>query len=415
MPDVGGLPARATLVEKIRSRNPNVLLLDAGDLNTGQAVSNFFNAKPDILGYNFMAYDAMALGNHEFDHPIRILREQMKLAKFPFLSANVKDQNGELLAVPYIIKPFKGFKAAVFGLTTTEAKVTGNPDHIKNLIFEDEVAVAKKLVPYLREHADVIIALTHLGIYDDRNRGSRRLAAQVGGIDLIVDGNTDTKLEAPLIISNPDSTDQTLIVQGWHWGLVLGKIDLWIRDKEVVDFQMEMIPINLKRVVKKPNGEKVFHFMGKPIQDHPELAALLQPYADKVDLFLDEKIGYARGAFENDDGRSRETALGDLVADAMRWYLRRFNPDFALTNSGAIRSGIPEGPLTREAIYDILPFDTSVVFLTLTGRQVQALFDFIGTVQPGRRGFPASLGRDPFHHRLREKNLQKYPDQRPPH
>jgi len=387
-PEVGGLPARATLVKEIRNRNENVLLLDAGDLNTGQSVSNFFKAEPDILGYNFMGYDAMVLGNHELDHPVDVLKEQMNLAKFPFLSANVKTRHGDPLAIPYIIKQFSGFKVAIFGLTTTETKVTGNPDHIKELIFEDEIEVAKQLVPYLRKRADLIIALTHLGIYEGLNRGSKRLASQVTGIDLIVDGNTDTKLEAPLVIQGTDFTHQTLIVQAWHWGLVLGRIDLWIQDKRIVDFDMELIPINLKRVEKASNGQKTFSYIGKPIKEDPQLLALLQPYADKVDRLLDETIGHSKGVFENDPVRYRETALGDLVADAMRWYLRRFNPDFALTNSGAIRAGIPEGAVTRESIYNSLPFDSSVVFLKLTGAQVETLFDFIGTIKPGEGAFP---------------------------
>ena len=347
-PNVGGLPARATLVKEIRNENRNVLLLDAGDLNTGEAESNFFKAKPDILGYNFMGYDAMALGNHEFDNPMHILRQQMDMARFPFLSANVKTRNGNNLAVPFIIKQFRGFKVAVFGLTTTEAQITGNPDHIKDLIFEDEVETAKNLVPMLKKRADVIIALTHLGIYEGNNRGSKRLASQVKGIDLIVDGNTDTKLDAPIIIKDSDSDHQTLIVQAWHWGLVLGKIDLWIENKRVVNFDMELIPINLKRVVKNPDGKKTYRLIGKEIKEDPALLALLEPYAHKVERFLCEKVGYARGPFEDERGRYRETALGDLVADAMRWYLRRFNPDFALTNSGAIRAGLPEGPLTQK-------------------------------------------------------------------
>ncbi len=388
VPDVGGLPARATLVKEIRNANKNVLLLDAGDLNTGEAESNFFKAKPDILGYNFMGYDAMVLGNHEFDNPIPVLREQMDLARFPFLSANIKTQEGDDLAIPFIIKQFDGFKVAIFGLTTTDTQFIGNPDYIKDLIFEDEVDVAKNLAPILKKQADVIIALTHLGIYEGNNRGSKRLASQVSGIDLIVDGNTDTKLDAPIIIQQPDSGHQTLIVQAWHWGLVLGKIDLWIEDKQVVDFNMELIPINLKRVVRNADGKKTFHLIGNEIKEDPALLALLQPYRDKVGRFLSETIGYAKGAFEYDDGRFRETALGDLVADAMQWHMRRFNPDFALTNSGAIRAGLSEGPLTQKAIYDILPFNTSVVFLTLTGTQVRTLFDYLGTIQPGEGAFP---------------------------
>lgn len=388
VPDVGGLPARATVVKEIRKSEQNVLLLDAGDINTGQSVSNFFKAKPDILGYNYLGYDAMALGNHEFDHPIHVLREQMDLAQFPFLSANIRTLDGKLLAIPYLIKGFPGFKAAVFGITGTETRMSADPDHVRDLIFDDEVMVAKKLVPYLKERADVIIALTHLGIYDDENRGSRRLAIQVPGIDLIVDGHTHSRLEAPVIIDRPGSGPPTLIVHAWQWGLVLGRIDLSIQDKEVIDYRMEMIPINLKRIKKGPDGSKTFEYVGKPIAEDPELLSLLQPYADKVHRFLSETIGYAQGPFDNEGGRYRETALGDLVADAMRWYLRRFEPDFALTNSGAIREGISEGPISRETIYDTLPFDSSLVFMNLKGAQVEALFDFIGTIAPGDGAFP---------------------------
>ncbi|EFK09775.1 putative bifunctional UDP-sugar hydrolase/5'-nucleotidase periplasmic, partial [delta proteobacterium NaphS2] len=388
IPDMGGLPARATLVKKIRKTHENVLLLDAGDINTGHSVSNFFKAKPDILGYNYIGYDAMVLGNHEFDNPMDVLREQMDLADFPFLSANVKDQSGELVTVPYIIKRFSGFNVGIFGITTTGTRTSADPDHVKDLIFEDEVAVAKKLVSRLRKEVDVIIALTHLGIYAQNSRGSKRLAAEVPGIDLIVDGETHTKITAPLIVIDPESNRQTLIVQAWQWGLVLGKIDLSIQDKRIVDYNMEIIPINLKRSIKTPDGRKKIEFVGEPIMEDPALLALLQPYADKVHRFLSGKIGYAQGPFLNDDGRYRETALGDLVTDAMRWHLRRFKPDFALTNSGAIRAGISEGPVTRETIYNILPFESSLVFVNLTGSQVQALFDFIGTTQPGEGAFP---------------------------
>ncbi|MCG6919264.1 MAG: metallophosphoesterase, partial [Deltaproteobacteria bacterium] len=143
-PDVGGLPARATVVERIREDHKNVLVLDAGDLNTGRAESNLFKARPDIEGYNYIGYDAMALGNHEFDNPIRVLREQMELATFPFISANVRSKGGDYLAKPFIIKEFAGLKVAIFGLTTKETEIIGNPEYVKDLVFEDEVAVAKE-------------------------------------------------------------------------------------------------------------------------------------------------------------------------------------------------------------------------------------------------------------------------------
>ena len=119
-PGQGGLPARATLVNDIRDEYSNVLVLDAGDINTGRPESMFFDAEPDIIGYSYIGYDAAALGNHEFDKPHDVLKKQMGWAEFPFLSANVKYKTGGYVAEPYIIKDFGGLKAGIFGLTTTE-------------------------------------------------------------------------------------------------------------------------------------------------------------------------------------------------------------------------------------------------------------------------------------------------------
>ena len=388
LPNVGGLPARATLVKEIRSKTQNVLVLDAGDLNTGGAESDFFNAEPDILGYNYIGYDAMVLGNHEFDNPIVVLKEQMAKARFPFLSANVRTKDGYYIGIPYIIKQFIGFKVAVLGLTTKETQTTGNPKNIKEILFEDEIEVAKKLVPALRKQADIVIALTHLGVYRGYDKGSKRLATQVRGIDLIVDGNTDTKLDAPIIINTPDSDHKTLIVEAWHWGLVLGRIDLWIQDRKVIDFKMELIPINLKRIVKKSEGASDYHFIGKEIKEDKELLKLLQPYVDKVEAFLSEKIGYAEKTFWSKGVRKRETALGDLVADSLLWYMRKFNPDFAFQNGGAIRADLPEGLIRKKTIFDTLPFDSTAVVLSLKGNDIQTLFDYVATLQPGNGAFP---------------------------
>lgn len=388
IPDVGGLPARATLVKEIRDQNPNVLVLDSGDLNTGGAESDFFKAEPDIVGYNYIGYDAMALGNHEFDNPLDVLKGQMAKASFPFLSANVKTREGTHVGTPYMIKQFKGLRVAVLGLTTKETEITGNPKHVKDIVFQDEVEAARELVPMLRKEADIVIALTHLGIYDDNSRGSRRLAAQVNGIDLIVDGNTHTKLTAPIVVRNPASDRHTLIVQGWQFGLVLGRIDLWIRDRQVIDFKMELIPINLKKAVKKSDGGWTYQYIGKEIKEDAELLKRLQPYLDKVETFLSEEIGYAEGTFWNRYQRKRETALGDLVANATLWYMRKFNPDFALVNAGAIRADLPEGPINKKSIFDILPFDSTAFVLSLKGKEVASLFDYIATIKAGEGGFP---------------------------
>lgn len=387
-PNVGGLPARATLVRQIRDRNRNVLVLDAGDLNTGRVESNFFKAKPDIEGFNYIGYDAMAVGNHEFDNPVCVLRDQMELAQFPFISANVKTRDGKYLARPYMIKQFGKLKVAIFGLTTKETETTGNPENIKDLIFEDEVEVAKNLVPMLKKEADIVIALVHMGIYPFCTKGSKRLASEVSGIDLIVDGHTHTKLDSPILIKSTGSDYKTIIVQAWKWGLVLGRVDLWIQNKRVTDFMFEAIPVNLKTVEKEQDGTKAYHFIGKEIREDQGLLRLLQPYIDKVESLLSEVIGHAEGTFFAKGLRTGETALGDMVADSMLWFTKHSGVDFAIQNGGGIRADLPEGRITRGLIHEILPFDNSVVVLTLKGSDVLSLFDYFATICRGRGAFP---------------------------
>jgi 5'-nucleotidase/UDP-sugar diphosphatase len=387
-PDVGGLPARATVVARIREQHRNVLVLDAGDLNTGRLESNLFKARPDLEGYNYIGYDAMAIGNHEFDNPIGVLREQMELATFPFISANVRTKGGEYLAEPYIIKELDGLKVAIFGLTTKETEVIGNPENTRDLVFEDEIEIANNLVPELRRKADLVIALVHLGIYDSSSKGSKRLAYEVSGIDLIVDGHSHTKLDAPIVVTHPLTGHNTPIVQAWKWGLILGKVDLFVQNKRVIDYRFEAIPINLKEVEKRPDGAKVYHFIGEEIPEDPKLLDLLEPYVAKAESVLFKVIGQAEATFFYDGVREEENPLGNLVADSMLWYTKYLGADFALQNGGGIRADLPEGRLTERMIYEALPFDSTVVVLTLDGKSVQSLFEYMATISSGEGGFP---------------------------
>lgn len=380
-PDVGGLPARATLVQQIRGQYQNVLLLDAGDFNTGRPESNFFKAEPEMLGYNYIGYDAISLGNHEFDNSPEALANQMKLAKFPFLSANVKNAFGKEIAKPYIIKKYKGFKVAVFGLTTKTSEIVGNPENIKNLIFEDEVKTAQALVPKLRKKADIVIALAHMGIDATDETGSKRLAKMVPGIDLIVDGHSHTQLNEPLYINNIP------IVQAKQWGLYLGKGIMTVENKKVTGFKWELMPINLKEKGKKADGSSELRFIGAEIKEDQVLFNLLKPYTEKVDQVLSEVIGAAEALFPQGEVRKVETALGNFVADSMLWKTKNLNTDFAIQNGGGIRADLPAGTITKKTIYEILPFDNSVVVVTIKGADLLPLFDFIATT-PGKGAFP---------------------------
>jgi 5'-nucleotidase/UDP-sugar diphosphatase len=357
-------------------------------MNTGMPVSNVFKARPDILGYNYMSYDAMTVGNHEFDIPVSVLMEQMETANFPFLSANIRRRDGEYLAQPFIIKEFPEFKVAVFGLTTKETKFIGHPGHVKNLVFEDEVEVAQNLVPKLREKADVVIALVHLGIFESPQKGSKRLASEVAGIDLIVDGHSHTKLGAPIMVRHRASGHETPIVQAWKYGLVLGKVELKIQNQRVIDLEFEAIPIDGTGVEKKVDdiqGQPVFR---PGIEEDPVLLTLLQPFVDEVDTRLSEIIGHARETLLDDDVRFQETPLGNMIADSMLWFTRDLHVDFAVQNGGGIRADLSEGPIAIKQLHEILPFNDSVVVVTLKGSDVQLLFDHMGAVSPGTGAFP---------------------------
>ncbi len=387
-PDVGGLAARATIVQRIKGQSKNVLVLDAGDINTGKPESNLFMARPDIKGFNYIGYDAMAIGNHEFDNGLDVLKKQMQWADFPFLSANVRTKNGELLTLPYIIKEFEGFKVAIFGVTTRETEFLSHPENIKDLVFQDEVEAAKLLVPELRKQADAVIALAHMGIYKSPELGSKRLASEVSGIDLIVDGHSHTKLDAPIVMTDSESGHKTLIVQAWKWGLVLGRVDLFIQEKRVIDYTFEAIPVNLKEVEKKPDGAMVYHVIGEEIPEDPELVRLMEPYLTIANAVLFEVVGQAEETFFYRNVRKMETGLGNLVADSMLWYTKYMGVEFALQNGGGIRADLPKGPITQRSLHEVLPFGNSVVVLTLDGATVRALFDYMASISRGQGAFP---------------------------
>lgn len=376
-PGQGGLPARATLVKAIRAEAPNVLVLDAGDLNTGRPESNFFKAKPDLMGYNFIRYDAMALGNHEFDVDMAQMQAQIASSDFPWLCANAKLEGDYLPNVkPYIIKAYPGFKVAVLGLVTASTALTGNPAHVRDITFEDEVAVAAKLVPELRAKADIVIALVHMGIYDSDAMGSRRLAAEVPGLALVIDGHTHTHLDEPVMVTSKVTGEAVPVVQAKDWGLYLGKAALTFKSGAVTALDWTAVPVNVKKR-KEVDGEKVYYFVDQEIPEDPELLAMLKPYQDQVETLLSEVIGTATAPFINDKTREEETALGDIVADSQLWYMGQmgFDIDFAFQNGGGIRATLGSGEIQKKTVYEVLPFDNSICVVALKGSDVIALFD----------------------------------------
>lgn len=367
---VAGLAERAAYVKSVRAAHQNVLVLDAGDINTGSAMSNMFDAEPDIMAYNLIGYDAVTLGNHEFDGTTEKLLAQMAMAEFPWLSANIIKPDGKPLATPYIIKDYEGFRVGVLGLTTL--RTLRNPSLDKSFTFEDEIQVAQKYVEILKtkEFADVIILLGHLGDFKEGEEHitSVELAESVDGIDLIIDGHSHTKFEEPLYVKD------TAIVSANEWGKFMGEGILTIINGDVMDFDWKPVAITTEA-----------------FPPDPQMVAMLQPYVDEANESLKDVVMTTTAAFEfgNRLSRYQETAGGNLTCDAIVHYLGTtgVTVDFAFMNGGGVRAPLPEGAVTKEDIMTMLPFENYVYVIGMKGSDLIEFFDLVATVPQGAGSF----------------------------
>ncbi len=395
-PDEGGMPARATLVNKIRKEvgEKNVLVLDAGDVLTGRPESNFFGAEPDFKGMDYIKYDAMCIGNHEFDKGIEHLKKLKELIKFPFLNANIFKKDGKTLFEPYKIFEMNGFKVAVFGLITEETPFVTTPAYVKDLTFKNPIEVAKELVPQLKKKAHFVIALTHMGFYEGFDMpyvGDDILAREVDGIDVIIGGHSHTAFEKPIKINN------TYITSARHWGLYLGRIDITVENGVIKEVSGGNIPINLKKAIKKDEdinpdhpdwvvtiGGSKYQYLTEPIAEDTELLNILNPYLEKVEEELNIIIGKTTAPFTDELNRKDDNPICNLVCDAMK---SESGADIVFQNGGGVRTGLGEGDIKKRDIYAILPFDNSVQRIDLTGAEVMEVLNYAATIPNGKGGF----------------------------
>lgn len=377
--DVGGLAAQSTLVNIVRAEVQGtggfVMLLSGGDINTGIPESDLLDAEPDFVAMNLIGYDAMVLGNHEFDNSPDVLMKQKSWAKFPFLSANIfKKGTDELLVKPYIIKEYDGLKVAVLGLTTEETPILTLPANVKDVVFKDPIEIAKTLVPKLKKEAHLVIALTHLGLYENMDtKGDVALAKAVPGIDVIVGGHTHTEVNEALLVGD------TIIVQAGGYSDNVGRLDLTIdsADNQISKHSFKLIPVNKKKRVKY-NKKKYYMYVDKGYVEDKEILKAMEPFLAKADERLSEPIGQAGVALmgSKTESRSRETNLGNFITDAMR---DKTGADIAFQNGGGIRASISPGAITYRDILTVQPFGNTLVLVDMTGAQIMDALNYAAT------------------------------------
>lgn len=407
-----GLAAQKTLVDSVRkdvaAEGGSVLLLSGGDINTGVPESDLQDAEPDFRGMSLIGYDAMAVGNHEFDNPLSVLRQQEKWAKFPLLSANIYQKStGERLFKPYALFKPQGIKVAVIGLTTDDTAKIGNPEYFTDIEFRKPADEAKLVIQELQstEKPDVIIAVTHMGHYDNGNHGSNapgdvEMARSLpeGALTMIVGGhsqdpvcmageNQKQKDYVPGTPCAPDKQNGTWIVQAHEWGKYVGRADFEFRNGEMKLVHYQLIPINLKKKITYDNGQSERVLYTPEIPENQQMLSLLTPFQNKGQAALKVKVGSVNGHLEGDRSKVRfvQTNLARVLLAAQ---MARTSADFAVMSGGGVRDSIEAGNISYKDVLKVQPFGNTVVYIDMNGKEVEEYLTAVAQKTPDSGAYP---------------------------
>ncbi|MCS6129856.1 bifunctional UDP-sugar hydrolase/5'-nucleotidase [Shewanella baltica] len=415
-----GMAARKTLIDGIRaevSKNGGqTLLLSGGDINTGVPESDLQDAIPDFTGMNKIGYDAMAVGNHEFDNPLSVVDMQRRLAEFPMLAANIyrkkaDGSQGERYFDAYKVFDVNGLKVAVIGLTTEDTAKIGNPEFISDLIFTDPKTEVAKVIKEIKDAkaADIIFATTHMGHYADAQNGSNApgdvamaRALKEGELQVVIGGHsqnpvcmepgTDNKAYAnfkPGDECAPDKQNGTWIMQAHEWGKYVGRADFEYFNGELHLASYKLVPVNMRKL--DDAGKKTADLAGTKIEPDAELKELLSYYQEKGQAKLDEVIATTDALLDGERAnvRNKQTNLGRMLAMAQS---AKVTADFGVMNSGGVRASIQPGNITYRDVLTVQPFGNMVTLNEMTGTEVAAYLGAVGSLQIGSGGYAQITG-----------------------
>lgn len=354
--DLGGAAWLAARAKELGQQRPS-LFLAAGDMIQGDNWANLFKGKSVIELLNHMNLDAMVLGNHEFDFGQEVLRRRIQEARFSILGANVEGLEGVL---PYIVKELGGLRIGIIGILGADTPFTTHPRNVAGLRFLEPSKTLQEKARELSARVDLLVALTHCGYKADRE-----LASRVSEVQVIVGGHSHTKLDRPAEVG------KTLILQAWEHGKTLGILDLWLHGKEIIRWEGRL--------------EQISPSAGEPDQGVQDL---VEHYSGKLRELLGHVIGYSLVDLDGEQGRSKETNFGNLVADVLREVT---GAQVAIINGGSIRKSLLKGPISMGQVYGALPFDNYAVAIPLKGSRLWEALEH-GVKGKGGGGFPQVSG-----------------------
>lgn len=368
---IGGFAKAQTVMAEIRAKNRaegrHTLILLGGDLLTGTPYSMVFKGTLGVKLMNKMKFDAMTIGNHEFDYgQENLLRNIRPLVEFPLLSANTKAADGKPLFEGLFEKKYPGSdtRVVIFGLTTQETPVSTHPKNVQGLVFEDPIATAEGILTSFGDR-DLIIALTHLGVEEDK-----KLAEACPRINVIVGGHSHTALNGPIKMGD------TIIAQAGAYARYVGRIDVDAKDGKIVKYRGELILLDDK------------------VREDPEIAAIIEAHRQQMNSSMEQIIGRTEVFLEGTRWAvrsGRDTNLGRLIAHTMA---ASGGTDAAVMNGGGIRDSIKQGDVTLGAVYTVLPFSGTVVTMNLLGQDLLAMLEKSAELPEGSGGKLQTYGID---------------------
>jgi 5'-nucleotidase / UDP-sugar diphosphatase len=353
--NIGGIARRATLVNRLRqelsAHGTTVWLVDVGDFSDGTAFSTEYHGQADAEAMNATGYDFGALGNHEFNQSLSMLKKIIGMFHYPVLCANATEvSSGRPLTRAYEIRNVGPLKIALFGLVT--ATTNGYPATKEGITISGEIETARRMVQELRPQADVVIALSHSGDNVDS-----QIAAAVPGIDVIIGGHSHSRLTWGRLISHsdkllPGDENGTVVVQAFQWGVELGRLDLlFVRDDSGV-WHLDRHRASLIDVTKD-------------IPEDKTVAAVVERYWKPIAARYGEVIGQAAADFIE---RGDDLTYYNLVADSVR---ETFSSEIDLENMGGVRAPLAKGTITKGDLIEMDPFDNTVVTFRISGRDLK--------------------------------------------
>jgi 5'-nucleotidase/UDP-sugar diphosphatase len=406
-----GYTQLVTLIKQERLHNSTrTLLLTGGDNIQGDAMMYYFKSSysgfasdgtplppslqtnPMIAALNSMNYDAMDLGNHEFNFGSAVFQGIMGQATFPVLGANVSDNGSYGLAAaqngagvkPYIEKMLGGIKIAILGITNHRVPNYELPSNILGLTFSNPITTAAEEVPALRANNDVVIALTHIGfttnpksVEVDTNVDTN-LAAQVSGIDAIIGAHSHTNpaspeapyKQLPTYISNPDNTP-VIINQAYRYNNTLGEVIIGVRRKSLMSTGYDVV----SRV-----GQYISVTTGTA--EDTATKTLLQPYVDQLSAYNNQVLGQTLVPIDALQAFTQETNGANLQADAAVFELAKngitdvdVHLSGAMTNKAVATTGPYPVTLTVSDMFSLMPYENSLVVLKMNGPQLKAVLE----------------------------------------